>query len=122
MGRAPDALLIMGEGKDALTLSGTQYSDYFSVADCDVWAVHAEWTGTPTATITLWASCKPEPDTANDTDWVQVTSFTGISPAGSASKALVEVGNSGAKYYRLKSVLGAGAGTMKMWAHGKANR
>lgn len=118
----PQTVRILGgqnPGDANLTLSGTQYSRAWSAGYAQVWALHYQWTGTPTAAVTLWASCFPTPDLANDNDWVQDTSFTLTQPAGSAGKHLQEVGNSGAKWYRLKIVTSGGAGTITGYVNGK---
>lgn len=97
--------------------NATEYSIKFGGIDFPQWSVHFEWTGTPTATITLWASNKDDPSEADDTDWVQdSTSFTG--PAGSASKGFYEIGNSSARYYRFKVVTSGGSGTFQAWVTG----
>lgn len=107
---------IFGERTVGLTLSGTQYSDAFN--PMVNWSVHFEWTGTPAGDVTLWASDKLNPSLANDTDWVQDTGFT-LAYGGAAGKALQEVGNSGARWYRFKSVLSGSSGTVLAWVNDK---
>ena len=102
------------------TTDATEYSYPIALTDCEVWAAHFVWTGTPTSTVTLWATCMEKPSLTDDTDWVDVTgTLTMPAPAGSASKAMVNVGNTGAYQYRFKVVTASGSGTMKIYAHGK---
>jgi hypothetical protein len=100
-----------------LTLAGTQYSSVMQARDGEAISVHLEWTGTPTATLTLWYSNKPNPSAANDNDWVQDTTFSPTNPAGSASKGFYTIGNLVALHVRIKCVLGAGAGTLGGWSY-----
>lgn len=102
----------------------TVYTSAFSVGRGETWAVHLEWaedTATFATAVTLWASCKPEPDESSDTDWVQMTTnhnWTGLpggDPAGGSGKDLVDVGVSGALWYRFKFVRSTGAGTIQAW-------
>lgn len=99
--------------------NATIYSTPFAVNHSDNWAVHFEWTGTPTSTLSLWSTCKPNPSLASDTDWVEDATITFTNPAGSASKALKEIGNSGAYMYRIKVVTASGSGTISAWVHAK---
>lgn len=77
---------------------------------------HFQWTGTPTGTITLWRTNKPNPIETTDADWIQVTSFTPTNPAGSADKFGDEVSFTHFKRYRFKYVNASGTGTLFCWA------
>ncbi len=108
-----------------LTISGasTVYSPIFGGNDCINWSTHLFWTGTLNGTLTLWASNKPEPKLSDDTEWTQVTLPSGMSgPNGSAGSNFCDVGNSGARAYRLKFVYSAGSGDLSGWSHGKQAR
>lgn len=98
--------------------AATIYSSVFTVKDATTWAVHLEWTG-GTSTVTLQASCKPTPNEASDTDWVDDADITVAGPDGAAGKSLQEIGNSGASYYRLKVVTASGSGTISGWVNAK---
>lgn len=76
---------------------------------------HFEWTGTPTGTITMWRTLKPNPNEATDADWVQVTAFTPTNPAGSASKFGDEISFTSFARYRFKYVNASGTGTLFCW-------
>ena len=104
----------------AVSSTNTYYSEIFGSNDCTNWSVHLQWTGTPSGTLTLWASNKPDPDASSDSDWVSVTLPAGMAgPAGSASSNFTDVGNSGGKAYRLKYVNASGSGALMGWVHGK---
>lgn len=122
--RAPDALRLLGGPLGGVAIDdNTIYTPAFSVADAPIWSIQLEWTGDPASTVTLWASNKPHPDESTDDDWVQDGDYTGPTIAGSPGKHLEEIGNSGAKFYRLKIVTtDAGSGTMSAWVHGKSSR
>jgi len=101
-----------------LAISGTDtyYSDAINI-DGEAVSWHFVWTGTPTGTFTLWYSNVPNPNTANDNDWVQDTGFPATNPAGSASKAFVSVTGTAALRVRLKYVNASGSGTLVTWAY-----
>ncbi len=103
----------------AVSATTTYYSAPFGGGDCPNWSLHFDWTGTPTGTITLWKTNKPDPILTSDADWVQDTALTFVSPAGSASKGGYEVGNSGFRYYRVKYVNASGSGALSLWVHAK---
>ena len=127
---APDTLQILGtpyaEQDLDSTTNATVYSSTISTKYAPNWSIHYQWTkvgGTgATSTITLWASNIREPDASDDTDWVQNTDVTFTDPADDSGKALIEVGNSGAKHYRLKIVTASGTSTIKAFVHGKSAR
>lgn len=79
---------------------------------------HVDWTGAGlSADIKLYASNKPEPGLANDTDWVEQTDVVIAGPAVSASgKLTVNVGNANLRWYRLKFARTAGSGTFVVHA------
>lgn len=119
-----DTVLFGDAGKRGLPLTisgaGTHYSNIFGGQDCPNWSTHLVWTGNLNGTLTLWASNKPNPNLANDNDWVAVTLPTGMSgPNGSAGSSFCDVGNSGGRAYRLKFVYSAGSGDLSGWSHGK---
>lgn len=103
----------------AVSSTTTYYSDVFGGGNRRNWSMHFDWTGTPTGTFTLWKSNKTKPDPASDADWVQDTAITFTQPAGSASKAGYEVGNSGFRFYRIKYVNASGSGAISLFVHGK---
>lgn len=108
----------LGYTTEGITLSGTQYSEPWSGKDADGAALHLEWTGTPTCNVTLWVSDKENPDRTSDTDWVQDTAFATagtLALGGAAGKYATTSGNSKHRWKRTKSVLTAGAGTIKGW-------
>lgn len=76
------------------------------------------WTGSGlTATIVLYASNKPDPDTSSDTDWLAQTDVSITGPTTSASgSASVNIGNANFKWYRLKFTRSAGSGTFVVHA------
>lgn len=117
-----DSVLFGGDNGLPVTISGasTTYSRIFGGSDCANWSTHLVWTGTLNGTLTLWASNKPNPTLATDSDWVSVALPIGMSgPNGGAGSSFCDVGNSGARAYRLKFVYSAGAGDLSGWSHGK---
>jgi hypothetical protein len=99
----------------AVTGTNTYYSDVIGPRNIS-WGYHFEWTGTPTGTLTLWRSNKPNPDPLTDNDWVQVTAFAPTNPAGSASKFGDEVSFTNFKNYRFKYVNASGTGVLFCFA------
>jgi hypothetical protein len=99
------------------TVSGTStfYSDPIGPRT-NSWGYHFEWTGTPTGTITMWRSNKPNPDPTSDNDWIQVTTFTPTNPAGSAGKFGDELNFTNFKLYRFKYVNASGSGVLFCYA------
>ena len=111
---------------DNVTSDGTDttiYSSKFTPSRGSVWAAHVEWdddASSYTATVTLWASCKPVPGESDDTDWVEMTSSHGWDgfpkdPTGGDDKDLADVGISGALHYRFKVARTAGSATWNGW-------
>lgn len=114
-----DAAGVPGLGV-AVTGTNTYRSAEFGGGDCVNWSTHLEWTGNPNGTLTLWASNRPDRSATDETGWVQVTLPTGMAgPAGSAGSNFVDIGNSGARAYRLRYVNASGSGTLLGYAHGK---
>ena len=97
-----------------LPVSGavTVYSDHWSGEDADGYGLTVFTTGTLNGTFTLWMTDKPLPALADDTDWVQDTSFAPVNPAGAPVKFRDDGGNAKAAKKRLKFVNGAGAGNI----------
>jgi hypothetical protein len=100
----------------------------FSMKDCPIFSLHYEWTKVgatgATATITLWGSNKPDPGESADTDWVDITTETGLTftaPADNTGKHSVTVKDTGYLWYMLKVVTASGTSTMKCWVYGKAS-
>ena len=103
-------------GGVAVSSTNTYYSDAINI-DGEAVSWHFVWTGTPTGTFTLWYSNKPDASAADDTDWVQDTGFPASNPAGSASKAFIQVAGAAGLRVRLKYVNASGSGTIKCWAY-----
>lgn len=108
----------------AFSSTNTVYSEKFRVPGQSVWSVHLQATAASgwSAAFTLWASNKASPSEADDSDWVQMTSNHGWDglPGGnpstaSAFKDHVDVGVSGALWYRFKGVNSAGTATLQGW-------
>ena len=109
----------------SVTGTNTYYSEIFNglTLGPDLISAQLEGTGTPTGTLTLWASNKLDPITSSDADWVDITSLvTVVNPAGSFTKQLVRLSNGGACYYRMKYVNSSGSGTITGWAYAAAHR
>lgn len=107
------------------TISADAYSNKWHVKHGTHWSIHIITTGTLSGPIELWRSNVPEPNEANDDDWVEVTDTSEWSPpdpAGSTLNAMVEIGNSSAYHYRLKYDDTSGSGTITAWVFGKSNR
>ncbi len=95
----------------AVTGANTYYSKVWSGNDSAAYDLQVVWTGTPTGTLTLQVSDKPNPNEANDTDWVTTTETVMVNPAGSASQFRVATTSSPGKK-RLKYVNSASSGTL----------
>ena len=69
---------------------GANYaSDSFDISEMDNLAIQLTWTGTPTGTIQVQGTIKDSPGTD---DWVDVLT-TGVSTAGAAGTALINLSN-----------------------------
>lgn len=100
--------------KVGLAVSGaaTHYSEVWTGENQDGYALTVFYTGTPTGTFTLWMTDKPNPSLADDSDWVQDTTFVASNPAGAAGKFRDDAANAKAARKRLKYVHAAGSGTV----------
>lgn len=99
--------------RDGVAVSGTDtyYSKMWGGFGSDEYDLHVEWTGTPTGTLTLQVSDKPNPDETDDGDWVTTTEAAMTNPAGSASAFRVADDVSPGKK-RLKYVNASGSGVL----------
>lgn len=113
---------------EAMSSTNTYYSAPFYIESGTVWSVMLQATtiSSWTATITLWATNKPDASETDDTDWVQMTSthgwdnfVSGNPSAASSYKDLADVGVSGALKYRLKIVNASGSATIEGWVSRK---
>lgn len=95
----------------AVTGTNTYYSKMFGGFGAIGYDLMVKWTGTPTGTLTLQVSDKPNPDETNDNDWVTTTETAMTNPAGSASAFRVATITSPGKK-RLKYVNASGSGSM----------
>lgn len=106
-----------GQLTDGVSVSGTStyYSVPYSGDDGD--AVHCVATSTSslTGTWTLWYSGMPNPDLADDDDWLQDTGFAPTNPAGASASFVDNTANSKTLWKRLKYVNSSGTGTIKAW-------
>lgn len=109
-GSTTDANAPAPEGK--VNPTGTVYSSMWSGYFRDGYGLHVQYTGTLTGTLTLWMSDKRNPSEADDSDWVQDTTFSPTNPAGAAGKFRDDGGNAKALRKRLKYVHSSGAGTL----------
>lgn len=109
---------------DGLTVSsGTdQYTNPLHIGASQNGSFHFEWTvvSSGTTTNTFWVSNKNSPSTADDTDWVQVTSIVVPGPAGSSSKGFLSFANVNARWCRIKFAYASGtSATIDGWAQTK---
>jgi hypothetical protein len=95
----------------AITSNGTYYSDMWTGRLADGYGLTVLTTGTLTGTFTLWMTDKPFPNLANDSDWVQDTTFAPTNPAGAGVSFRDDAGNAKAFHKRLKLVVSGGTGT-----------
>lgn len=96
----------------AVSSTNTYYSEMWSGEDADGQGLMLFWTGTPTGTLTMWATDKDNPILTSDADWVQDTTWTPTNPAGSASKFRTDSGNFKAFRKRVKYVNASGSGVL----------
>lgn len=92
--------------------TGTVYSALWTGRHSDGYGLTVITTGSLTGTFTLWMTDKAHPSTADDTDWVQDTTFSPSNPAGGAVKFRDDGGNAKAGFKRLKYVHSSGTGTI----------
>lgn len=109
---------VMGNSTDGVAVTGanTYYSSKLTGDMGSYISLMLQWTGNPTGTLTLWSTNKTTPDETTDNDWVQDTTFSPTNPAGSAGKFMDFVGNSAAKFWRIKYVNSGGSGTLFCYA------
>lgn len=108
-----------GSKSDGVTVTSTTtyYSKPFEMSRGPA-SIHLEWTETVaslTGTFTLWYSDKIGASLANDTDWVQDTTFPAPTVSGTG-KVVISIADITALHVRLKYVNATGTGTMKGWA------
>lgn len=117
MSQAGYDALVMDQG--VMTGTTTIYSDRFSMRKGSLFSLHLEWAGSsPSGTLTLWQSNKPNPDPDSVTDWIENTDVTFTSPAGSDSAEFHNIGNSAAKFYMIRYVNATGTGNIDCWVFG----
>lgn len=97
---------------DGVAASGTQYSKKMKPSPTGDLGFTLESTGTVTGTFTLWYSDEDSPSEANDTDWVQDTTWVPTNPAGAATKTKYVVSGLRARWARVKHVTSGGAGNL----------
>lgn len=97
----------------AVSSTNTFYSDCWSGNNGDGESISLFWSGTPSGTFTLWMTDILNPGLADDTDWIQDTSFSPTNPSGSAGKMRDDAGNAKAFRKRIKYVNSSGSGTIK---------
>ena len=98
--------------------NATKYSTPISQHGATGFSWHLLWTGSGVTTaVTIWASNKPKPSLADDTDWVQQTDITITGPTAQSSyKTSANVGNANFYWYRLKLVTSAGNAVVDNWS------
>ena len=107
--------LIMDQG--VMTGTTTIYSDRFSLKRGSMFSLHFVYAGsTPTGTLTLWQSNKPDPDPDSVTDWIENTdvTFTAITADGSQ---FINAGNAAARFYMIRYVNASGTGNIDCWVN-----
>ena len=92
--------------------TGTVYSSAVTGRHADGYGLTIITTGTLTGTFTLWMTDKPNPNLANDNDWVQDATFAPTNPAGSAVSFRDDASNAKSMYKRIKYVHSSGTGTI----------
>lgn len=106
------------------TTNATKYTTPISDREANELSWHFVMSGSSlTAALTFWCSNIPNPDTADDDDWVEATDITLTGPSTASSfKGLVTVANCNAKWYRAKIVTSNGTGSATVYMHGKKVR
>jgi len=110
---------------DATTTTG--YSAVWSGARAQAGSIHwevDETSATFACTVTVWASNKDDPDTTDDTDWVDISSdVTQPVVTGGDTKGIMKLidGNAIYEWVRIKYVRTGGEGGIRHWASAKDN-
>lgn len=108
--------------------NATSYSAVFKMRDVSELSIHLVWAETVATfagTLTLWASNVPNPNDANDDDWVQQTEdhgwcgLPGGDPTGGSGKDSRDVSQTNMFYYRLKFENTTGEGTWSAYINRK---
>lgn len=107
-----------GYSLDGIAASGTQYTHPIPVDESATLGFTLQSTGTLSGTFTLWYTDEPNPSLADDTDWVQDTSWVPVNPAGSATKTKYSIEGIRARFARVKHVASGGAGNLLGYAVG----
>lgn len=81
-------------------------------------AVHSIWSGTPTGTLKLQASCDNVDEPSQVTNWEDISGAS-TAIAGASGSALWNVVNIGYKWLRLSYVFSSGTGTLNSTYNGK---
>lgn len=100
----------------AVTGTNTYYSQAIRVNHGVTASFHITFTGTMTGTLTIWFSNIPNAALDTDADWVEDSTATLTSPAGSATKDVYNIGNLAVYGVRFKYVNASGSGTVRGWA------
>lgn len=129
----PSKLFITRSGTDAnapatdgVAVSGanTYYSATFTGSNRAQWTAQVFWTGTPTGTLTVQWSDKPNPDETTDNDWFTDAATFSSSPAGAAGSGAAHPGANTADMgyrHRIKYVNASGTGVLTGFAHAPRN-
>lgn len=105
----------------AVTGTNTYYSKMWSGSNKALEGGYVLWTGTPTGTLTMQASNKPNPDETSDVDWTPLDSIVLTpQPAGSAGSTPLANSSPFSLFYRhrVKYVNASGNGVLTGWVHG----
>lgn len=96
----------------SVSSTNTYYSKIIGGSHSTSKATHIWWTGTPNGTLTKWHSDKVAPSLADDTDWVEDSSYDPTDPAGSATGFREEKTGVSARWTRYKYVNASGTGVL----------
>lgn len=101
----------------AASATNTYYSRMQSQRNSNGTNIQVLTTGTLTGTFTVWVSDKPNPNEANDNDWVN-TAIAPTSPAGAATNQVISVPATfqSAFRVRLKYINASGTGNLFAYA------
>jgi hypothetical protein len=97
--------------------TNTYYSDVWSGSDCHIHSLTAFAQGGMTGQWSMWGTDVPEPNLANDDDWIQDNLFTPNDPAGSDAKFGDDVFSYAKHKKRLKYVNISGTGTVRAYVN-----